>query len=104
MTTIDIHALQANPLLFLARVEAGETLRISRDQRVVAELKPIVQATSARNLPTHESRLAEMNRPRTAEELNGPPRPFGLCKGEIEISDDFNDPLPEEILREFEGT
>lgn len=31
------------------------------------------------------------------------PRPIGLCKGEFIISDDFNDPLPDEILTLFEG-
>ncbi len=30
-------------------------------------------------------------------------RPYGLAKGLISISDDFDDPLPDEILRLFEG-
>ncbi len=30
-------------------------------------------------------------------------RPFGLCTGEFTVPDDFNDPLPEDILRDFEG-
>jgi hypothetical protein len=30
-------------------------------------------------------------------------RPFGLAKGEFVVPDDFNSPLPEEILRDFEG-
>jgi hypothetical protein len=30
-------------------------------------------------------------------------RPFGLCAGEFVVPDDFDDPLPEEILRDFEG-
>ena len=25
-------------------------------------------------------------------------RPFGLCKGEFVVPDDFNEPLPDEIL------
>lgn len=29
-------------------------------------------------------------------------RSFGLCKGEFVVPDDFDDPLPEEILRAFE--
>ena len=33
-----------------------------------------------------------------------PLRPFGLCAGEFTVPDDFDDPLPEEILKEFEGT
>jgi hypothetical protein len=31
------------------------------------------------------------------------PRPFGLCAGEFVVPDDFDAPLPEEILRDFEG-
>ncbi|RIK34659.1 MAG: prevent-host-death protein [Chloroflexi bacterium] len=30
-------------------------------------------------------------------------RPFGLSAGEFVVPDDFNDPLPEHILRDFEG-
>lgn len=31
------------------------------------------------------------------------PRPFGLCAGEFEVPDDFNDPLPDDILNDFTG-
>jgi hypothetical protein len=30
-------------------------------------------------------------------------RPFGLCAGEFTVPDDFEAPLPEEILSAFEG-
>lgn len=30
-------------------------------------------------------------------------RPFGLAKGQFAVPADFNDPLSEEIVREFEG-
>ena len=30
-------------------------------------------------------------------------RPIGLCKGEFTVPDDFDAPLPEEILRDFES-
>ena len=30
-------------------------------------------------------------------------RPFALCAGEFIVPSDFNDPLPEHILRDFEG-
>jgi hypothetical protein len=32
-----------------------------------------------------------------------PLRPFGLCAGEFTVPDDFDAPLPEEILGAFEG-
>ena len=30
-------------------------------------------------------------------------RPFGLCAGEFIVPDDFDAPLPEDILKAFEG-
>lgn len=30
-------------------------------------------------------------------------RPIGLCAGEFTVSDDFDEPLPESILSDFEG-
>jgi len=30
-------------------------------------------------------------------------RPFGLAAGEFVAPDDFDDPLPEEIIKDFEG-
>lgn len=30
------------------------------------------------------------------------PRPFGLCKGEFRVPDDFDEPLPEAVLEDFE--
>jgi antitoxin (DNA-binding transcriptional repressor) of toxin-antitoxin stability system len=32
-----------------------------------------------------------------------PERPFGLFAGEIVIHEDFDDPLPAEMIRAFEG-
>ena len=31
------------------------------------------------------------------------PRPLGLAKGLFTVPDDFNEPLPEDVLRTFEG-
>ena len=30
-------------------------------------------------------------------------RPFGLCAGDFTVPDDFDDPLPEHVIEEFEG-
>ncbi len=62
----------------LDRVEAGEYLIVARGGRPVAELRPVSGRRSA-------------------------PRPFGLCAGAFTLPDDFDAPLPEEILRSFEG-
>jgi prevent-host-death family protein len=38
-----------------------------------------------------------------AVEDDAPPRPRGLLKGKIWVADDFDTPLPPEILRSFDG-
>lgn len=78
METISIYDIQRDPLGYLRRVENGETLVVFRDDRPVAEIKPV-------------SPLAPQ------------PRPFGLCAGEFTVPEDFDQPLPEDIIREFEG-
>ncbi len=30
-------------------------------------------------------------------------RPYGLCEGDFVVPDDFDEPLPENILQDFEG-
>jgi prevent-host-death family protein len=78
MSTVSLQDLQQNPTALLDRVEAGEHLVVVRDGRPVAELRPI--ALGRRD-----------------------PRPFGLCHGSFVVPEDFDAPLPEEVLREFEG-
>ncbi|MFM7129644.1 MAG: type II toxin-antitoxin system Phd/YefM family antitoxin [bacterium] len=78
MSTIEIQEIERDLKAFLRRIEAGESLIVVRDDQPVAEIKPVI--ASARE-----------------------PRPYGLCAGQFTVPADFNDPLPEEILREFEG-
>ncbi|HUY88844.1 MAG TPA: type II toxin-antitoxin system prevent-host-death family antitoxin [Pirellulales bacterium] len=78
MVTVSLTELQQNTVGLLARVEAGEHLLVVRGGRPVAELRPIAV-------------------PRPG------PRPFGLAAGAFVVPDDFDAPLPEDILREFEG-
>lgn len=63
---------------YLEQVEAGETVIIESGGRPIAEIRPI------------KSRSSRM-------------RPFGLCAGEFEVPEDFDAPLPEEVLRTFEA-
>jgi antitoxin (DNA-binding transcriptional repressor) of toxin-antitoxin stability system len=79
MNTIRIEDIQRDPLPYLRRVEAGETLVIVRADTPIAEIKPI--AASGK-----------------------PQRPFGLCAGEFTVPGDFDQPLPEDVLRQFEGS
>ena len=76
MNTLAGHRAQ-NPAL-LARVEAGESLVLVLDGRPVAELRPLPAATA-------------------------PPaqRPYGLAAGQFVVPDDFDAPLPEDVLKEF---
>lgn len=78
MTTISVQEIERDLPAFLQRVEAGESFLVIRGNHLLAEVRPA---------------------PVRAKQ----PRPFGLCAGEFKVPDDFDDPLPEEILKEFEG-
>jgi antitoxin (DNA-binding transcriptional repressor) of toxin-antitoxin stability system len=78
MSTISLQELARDAAGLLDRVEAGESLVVVRGGRAVAELRPV-----------NGTRLT--------------PRPFGLAAGAFTVPDDFDAPLPDEILREFEG-
>jgi prevent-host-death family protein len=78
MSTVSLQELQQDPAALLDRVEAGEHFVVVRGGRPVAELRPVAA-------------------PRPA------PRPFGLCAGSFAVPDDFDAPLPDDLLREFEG-
>ncbi len=78
MSTVTLQDLQRDPLALLRRVEAGESILVTREDRPVAELRPVAP-------------------------LRPTPRPFGLAAGAFAVPADFDVPLPDEILREFEG-
>jgi antitoxin (DNA-binding transcriptional repressor) of toxin-antitoxin stability system len=78
MSTITVQDIERNPLAFLQRVEAGEAFLVVRDERPLAEVRP---------LPAPASQA----------------RPFGLCAGQFTVPADFDRPLPDDILKEFEG-
>ena len=78
MSTINVEDIQRDLLAFLRRVEAGESFLVVRGERPLAEVRPV---------------------PAPAVE----PRPFGLCAGQFAVPPDFDQSLPEEVLKEFEG-
>lgn len=78
MAQISAEEMQQDVSACLQRVEAGETLVILRGGKPVAEVKPV--------------------RPQLETD-----RPFGLCAGEFVVPDDFDAPLPEDIIKAFEG-
>ncbi len=79
MNSVTLQDLQRDPAALLDRVEAGERLVVSRAGRPVAELRPLAPATRG-------------------------PRPIGLAAGEFTVPDDFDAPLPDDLLRAFEGS
>jgi len=72
----NMHDAKTNLSRLAERAAGGEEIVIARNGRPLAKLVPI------------EGRK---------------PLRFGLAKGEIWMSDDFDDPLPAEIQKYFEG-
>lgn len=73
MVAISLSEIQKDFPAYLRRVEAGESLLITDHDRPVAELKPVSPAPNGQ-------------------------RPFGLCAGEFRVPDDFDDPLPSDVM------
>jgi antitoxin (DNA-binding transcriptional repressor) of toxin-antitoxin stability system len=78
MDTVSVQDLQRDPLALLHRVEAGERIVVTRDDRAVAEIGPVMAARPGK-------------------------RPVGLATGAFAVPDDFDAPLPESVLQAFEG-
>lgn len=72
-----MHTAKTNLSKLVAQVEAGEEVIIGRGGKPVAKL--------------------------VAYSDDRPPRQLGLLEGRAEIHDNFDDPLPEEILAPFRG-
>lgn len=62
---------------YLHRVIDGETVVVYRGDRAVAEIRPLGETETL--------------------------RPVGLAEGEFVVPDDFDDPLPDELLDAFES-
>jgi antitoxin (DNA-binding transcriptional repressor) of toxin-antitoxin stability system len=77
MSTLTIQELLRDPAALIKRVEAGESIVVTRDAVAVAEIKP------CQNPPL--------------------PRRIGLADGAFEIPDDFDAPLPDDILKSIYG-
>jgi prevent-host-death family protein len=76
MAEVSVYEAKTHLSRLLRRVAAGEEIVIARAGKPIARLSPIKR---------------------------GRVREFGSDEGVFEVPDDFNDPLPEQILREFEG-
>lgn len=76
MNTITVEQIRLDPAAFVQRIEAGEAMVVLRDDRPVAEVKP-VSATK------------------------GERRPYGLCAGEFVVPDDFDAPLSDDVFEAY---
>ena len=79
MTTISSQEMERDVSRDLERVATGESLVVLQAGVPVAEFKPLFSGSPQ-------------------------PRPFGLCAGEFQVPDDFDTPLPNDVLSEFEGS
>ncbi len=73
-TRVNMHQAKTNLSQLVAKALLGEDVVITRSGKPVARLVPIYQQ-----------------------------RVPGLARGRIHIGDDFDSPLPEDILDDFEG-
>ena len=78
MKTVGLAEAKATLSALIDRVAKGETVTITRHNEPVAELRPLKPPAKG-------------------------PRPWGLAKGEFIVPDDFNDPLPDDLLDLFDG-
>lgn len=77
MKLVNIHQAKSELSKLVERAEAGEEIVIARAGKPAAKLVPLGKARGRRRL--------------------------GLLDGKFRIPDDFNAPLPESVIRDFEG-
>ena len=76
-TRVSLDEIKRDLSNYLQRAQAGEIFVVTQAGKPVAEIRP---ATTA----------------------NQYQRPFGLAAGQFTVPEDFDAPLPEQIIREFE--
>jgi prevent-host-death family protein len=76
-TRVSLDEIKQDLSNYVQRVQAGEIFVVTKAGKPVAEIRPIA----------------------TAQQYQ---RPFGLAAGQFTIPDDFDAPLPDQIVREFE--
>jgi prevent-host-death family protein len=77
MATVNVHEAKTHFSKLLDRAQAGEEFVIAKAGKPVARLGPLARRVKKRRL--------------------------GLLDGKFRIPDDFNDPLPEQVIVAFEG-
>jgi len=77
MKQVNIHQAKTELSKLVERAEAGEEIVIARAGKPAAKLVPFTESRGHRRL--------------------------GLLDGKFQIPDDFNAPLPDSVIRAFEG-
>jgi prevent-host-death family protein len=77
MKQVNIHKAKSELSKLVDRAEAGEEIVIARAGKPAAKLVPLTRARGRRRL--------------------------GMLDGKFRIPDDFNAPLPDSVIRAFEG-
>jgi prevent-host-death family protein len=77
MDTVNLYEAKTHLSQLVERAAAGEEIVIAKAGRPLARLVPLAKRTT--------------------------PRPLGLLAGQVWIGDDFDDPLPDEIQKAFDG-
>ena len=77
MTTVNVHAAKSQLSRLLDAAAAGEEVIIAKAGKPVARLVPFEQKKERRKL--------------------------GMLAGKLHVPDDFDDPLPDSVLADFEG-
>jgi antitoxin (DNA-binding transcriptional repressor) of toxin-antitoxin stability system len=77
MKQVNMHDAKTNLSRYIAELEPGDTLVICNRNEPVAEIRPIVK--------------------------NTPKRRVGVAKGQIKLTPEFWEPLPEDMLKAFSG-
>ena len=77
MRSVSVYETKARLSQLLNQVEQGEQVIITRHGRPVAQLLPIAPAPKSRKL--------------------------GTLRGRLRIADDFDAPLPDDLIAAFEG-
>ena len=77
MPTVNVHAAKSQLSRLLDAAAAGEEVIIAKAGKPIAKLVPL--------------------------NIRQEPRRLGILAGRLRVPDDFDDPLPDDIIADFEG-
>ena len=88
-----IISLTAMLLFFLLQ---ASSIPIAKKIREEVETNPFIIKHNTRTKNLRKKKIVDIEEYKKL-------RPYGLCEGEFTVPDDFDEPLPEDILNSFEG-